>query len=108
MLVKIPDQDWVELRDIFVNNWPEHILGYSIVNNFIELREKTTEDHRRNLKFYSLDGDWRSDGTFLVIVRIYFLLRGLSFCCAYNLKSIPTFNSPSFHRIAISSSSTVW
>lgn len=67
-LVEIAYHDWSELRDLFANNWPTHILGYSIVNNFIEWRSKCGRSEIKNLKFYSLDGDWRNDGTFLAIV----------------------------------------
>lgn len=71
-LLEIPAGDWPALRDLFAPNWPEHILGYSIVRNFIEWREKNAGEDIRNLKLYSLDGDWQSDGTFLVVVGVVY------------------------------------
>lgn len=67
-LLEISPTDWPVLRDMFADIWPKHILGYSIVRNFIEWHEKNNDI--RNLKLYSLDGDWQSDGTFLAIVSI--------------------------------------
>lgn len=67
-LLEISPTDWPVLRDMFADIWPKHILGYSIVRNFIEWHEKY--NNIRNLKLYSLDGDWQSDGTFLAIVSI--------------------------------------
>lgn len=70
-LIEIPHSDWPELRDLFLVNWPEHILGYSIVNNLLELQTKSGPSGIRSLKFYALDGDWKSDGTFLAIVGVF-------------------------------------
>lgn len=67
-LVEINPQCWPQLMQLFSRNWPKHILGYSIVRNFIQWMKKCGRRDIRNLKFYSLDGDWLSDGTFIVIV----------------------------------------
>lgn len=74
-LIEVPHCDWIQLRDLFIVNWPEHILGYSIVNNFLEWHQKCDKSSGiRNLKLFSLNGDWRRDGTFLVIVgELYFI-----------------------------------
>lgn len=67
-LVEIPPKDWPHLQSLFAPNWPEHILGFSIVGNYIEWLDKSGRSEIKHLKFFSLDGDWQSDGTFLVIV----------------------------------------
>lgn len=73
-LVEIALKDWKELRDLFLVNWPHHILGYSIVNNYIEWTEKSEGRQIANLKVLSVDGDWRRDGTFIVIVSSRFIV----------------------------------
>lgn len=74
-LIEIPPGDWPKLLNLLAVNYPEHILGYSIVRNFIEWRaQKSRESEIRNLNFYSLDGQWEGDGTFLVIVSSFYSL----------------------------------
>lgn len=75
-LVEISRQNWEELRDLFLVDWPENILGYSIVNNFVEFQKRKGDNVDINhLKFYSLDGAWRNEGAFLIIVRISLFLK---------------------------------
>lgn len=64
-LIPIPSKEWINLRDLYLINWPENILGYYTIDNFINWISKTEEI--RNLFIYSLNGDW-SDGTFVIIV----------------------------------------
>lgn len=69
-LVKIPKQNWSELRDLFKVNWPENILGYSTIDNYYTWNKKDSDI--KDLVIYSLNGDW-SDGTYIVIVSYYIL-----------------------------------
>lgn len=79
-LQEIPHSEWAALRDLFTPNWPEHILGYSIVDNFINWRVKNGNKDIRNIRFLSLNGDWKSDGTFLAIVSLFiYLLNSYSY-----------------------------
>lgn len=64
-LVEIDRSELVQLRNLYLVNWPENMLGYYTVENFIRWLEK--EPTLGNLVFYSLNGDW-SDGTFVAIV----------------------------------------
>lgn len=65
-LVEIPTKDWIELRDIFLLRWPENHVAYHTIGNYINwFRVAPKIPH---LKIYSLNGTWRSDGTYVVIV----------------------------------------
>lgn len=64
-LVEIERSELPLLRDLFLLNWPEHMIGYYTVDNFIRWYEKDSQI--KNLVIYSLNGDW-SDGTFVAIV----------------------------------------
>lgn len=65
-LVEIPRNSLLNLRNLFLQNWPEHILGYDLINNYI--RWFNQDPNYDKAKILSLNGDW-SDGTFLIIVR---------------------------------------
>lgn len=69
-LVKIPKENWSELRDLFKVNWPDNILGYSTIDNYYRWNQKDSDI--KNLVIYSLNGDW-SDGTYIVIVSHWYL-----------------------------------
>lgn len=64
-LVEIPHSDLPALRDLFLPDWPKHIIGHDLVNNYIRWFAKDPTFNEAT--FYSLNGDW-SDGTFIVIV----------------------------------------
>lgn len=64
-LVEIDRAELPQLRDMYLADWPENMLGYYTVDNFIRCFEKDPEI--KSLVFYCLDGDW-SDGSFAVIV----------------------------------------
>lgn len=64
-LIEIPSYQWINLRDLYLKNWPENLLGYYTIDNYIRWIEKLTTIEQ--LFIYSLNGDW-SDGTFAVIV----------------------------------------
>lgn len=75
-LVEIKPVDWPELRDKFLDNWPVDHVGYYLVDNYV--RWVNQDSNIKNLKFYSLNGDW-SDGTFVVVVSILLKLKTLVF-----------------------------
>lgn len=67
-LIIIPIQKLPELRRIFLQDWPKHIIGHDLINNYISWYEK--DSNYSDAKIYSLNGDWR-DGTFLIIVSFF-------------------------------------
>ena len=66
-LVEIPPSDWIELRDLFLLNWPENHVAFQTINNYVNWYRK--QSYIRHLKIYSLNNSWRSDGTYVVVVR---------------------------------------
>lgn len=64
-LVQIPRSDLPQLRDLFLLDWPKHIIEHGLVDNYIRWFEQ--DPHYGDVTIYSLNGDW-SDGTFAVIV----------------------------------------
>lgn len=65
-LVEILPTDWLELRDVFLVNWPENHVAWHTISNYINWFRM--EPNIQNLKIYSLNGSWRSDGTYVVRV----------------------------------------
>lgn len=70
-LVEIDRSELPQLRNLYLVDWPENMLGYYTVDNFIHWFERKTKI--KNLIFYSLNGDF-SDGTFVAIVKNEFIL----------------------------------
>lgn len=68
-LVKIESKDWPQLRELYLPETSETILGLSTINNYI--RWTADEPQIDNLTIYSLNGDWL-DGTFAVVVCTHF------------------------------------
>lgn len=66
-LSEISRADLPCLRDLYLKDWPENLIGYYTVNNFIRWLEN--DPNIKNLHFYCLNGDI-SDGTFAIIVSI--------------------------------------
>ncbi|XP_035907312.1 uncharacterized protein LOC118510031 [Anopheles stephensi] len=62
-LVEIPTADWTELRQLFQCDWPKHEFAYYLLGNY-----ETWKGHHETLdvKCYSLNGNWRIDGSFLL------------------------------------------
>uniref|UniRef100_A0A182YN60 GCN5-related N-acetyltransferase Rv2170-like domain-containing protein n=1 Tax=Anopheles stephensi TaxID=30069 RepID=A0A182YN60_ANOST len=62
-LVEIPTADWTELRQLFQCDWPKHEFAYYLLGNY-----ETWKGHHETLdvKCYSLNGNWRTDGSFLL------------------------------------------
>jgi hypothetical protein len=65
-LIEIPTKNWRELRDLFALNWPKNHIAWHTINNYLNWFRY--EPAIKNLKIYSLNGNWRNDGTFVVIV----------------------------------------
>lgn len=64
-ICEISPSDWPELRDIYLPDWPKNIYAYNLLDNYLNWIKR--DPKIKNLKIYSLNGDWR-DGTFVVIV----------------------------------------
>lgn len=54
------------LRDLFLSDWPKHVIGYYTIDNFIRWFKQ--DPSYGDAEIYCLDGDW-SDGTFVVLVK---------------------------------------
>lgn len=65
LVVILPSQ-WTELRDLFLKNWPENHIAWHTINSYVSWFKLKPDI--KNLKMYSLNGTWRSDGTYLVAV----------------------------------------
>lgn len=65
-LVSIEKNDWIELRNLYRSDWQKNILTYYTIDNFI--RWVQLEPDYKHLQIYSLNDDWRHDGTFIIIV----------------------------------------
>jgi len=63
-LVEIPRGEWTKLRDLYVARDTDP-QGYPCINNFIKWVEI---DPQLKVNFLSLNGDWQSDGTFVLTV----------------------------------------
>lgn len=70
-ICEVPPTQWVELRDMFAADWPRNIYAYNLLENYLQWRER--DPKIKNLKVYSLNGDW-SDGTFVVVVSSPFFI----------------------------------
>jgi hypothetical protein len=68
-LVEIPPSEWSELRDIFLLNWPDNLIAWHTVNNYVQWYRK--ESQIKNLAIYCLNGS-KFDG-FVVVVSEVFL-----------------------------------
>lgn len=65
--VSIPCSDWPSLRDLFLIEWPKHIVPYSLLQNYINWAKQDPAYVRTNVEIYCLDADWM-DGTFYLVV----------------------------------------
>lgn len=72
-LVNLPIADWVELRDMYLKDWPEHHTHYNALDNAIRLVTVDCKQHEDDFNIRTLNGDWRSDATFLMIVSDFVL-----------------------------------
>ncbi|XP_053675933.1 uncharacterized protein LOC128726166 [Anopheles nili] len=67
-LVEIPRCDWEEWRDLYKRDWPRHEIAYNTVQNYINWSKYDRKI--KDLVLYSLNGNWREDGTYIIIDRI--------------------------------------
>lgn len=63
-LIEIPRNDWTSLLEIYSEKKRDP-AGYSTIKNYINWMEQNPE---LGIKCYSLDGDWKTDGTYIIIV----------------------------------------
>lgn len=66
-LVRIPANVWEQLRDLFRQDWPRHEIAYNNVQNYIRWIERDPQISA-TLLVYSLNGNWRQTGTYIIIV----------------------------------------
>ncbi|XP_039438366.1 uncharacterized protein LOC120419668 [Culex pipiens pallens] len=66
-LVPISRENWTDLRDLFRTNWPTHELPHNVVQNYIDWIQ--IDAKIAHLQVFSLNGTWRSNGTFIIIDR---------------------------------------
>uniref|UniRef100_A0A0A1WL45 50S ribosomal protein L10 n=1 Tax=Zeugodacus cucurbitae TaxID=28588 RepID=A0A0A1WL45_ZEUCU len=62
-LVDIPQAEWSELRELYVGQ-KKLASAYNTLQCLIDWK---TQDDELEINIYSLNGDWRSDGTFVAI-----------------------------------------
>lgn len=92
-LIEVPQYSLIKFRNMFKANWPAHITAYYLIENYMEWLEKV--NNIKNLKIFSLNGEWRKDGTFVIVVSRLFM------------PTVPiNFNFFSCNRIAIACSCT--
>lgn len=65
-LIEISSSEWTTLRDMYLRDWPMHIVGYYTLDNYV--RWNQIQSTIKQLHIYSLNGDWQQDGTFVVVV----------------------------------------
>jgi hypothetical protein len=65
-LTEIQRDDWEQLRDMFQEHWPEHRVGYFILDNYIQWSNKNVDFE--DLEIWSLNDSWRTNGTYIIMV----------------------------------------
>lgn len=63
-LVEIQRNDWKILLELYAEK-KQDPAGYSLIKNYINWIERKPD---LNIKYFSLDGDWKTDGTYILIV----------------------------------------
>lgn len=69
-IVELSSNFWPKLREKFVKDWPENQIGYFLVDDYIKWIKKDAIEYLKNVKFYTLNGEFVEDGTFVVVVRV--------------------------------------
>lgn len=67
-LENIPLEQLPQLRDLYKVNWPENIVGFHFLDNYIKWFAKNPSD-MEHIQIFSYNGTWNENGTFVVIVR---------------------------------------
>lgn len=65
-IVEIPFADLSRLKKLYKVEWPTHMSSYCVIDTCI--RWLTQNPDLKCLKVLSLNGDWETCGTFVVIV----------------------------------------
>ena len=65
-LIEVPHYSLIKLRNMFKTNWPKHCVAYYMLENYMDWLEKV--NNIKNLKIMCLNGEWRNDGTFVILV----------------------------------------
>lgn len=65
-LVKISSKDLSDLRGLYKINWPLHAVTQSMIKVFID-RFKDQPEWKEKATFWSLNGEWAKDGTFIMV-----------------------------------------
>lgn len=63
-LVEIQRNDWKTLLELYAEK-KQDPAGYSLIKNYINWIERKPD---LDIKYFSLDGDWKTDGTYILIV----------------------------------------
>jgi hypothetical protein len=69
-LTEIPQNELCNMKNMFKNDWPKHVMPYYLIENY-ELWFKKFK-RNENVKIFTLNNDWKKFGTFVIIVRINF------------------------------------
>ncbi|EDW64937.1 uncharacterized protein [Drosophila virilis] len=65
-----------ELQELHLADWPKHCVAYFWLDNYLRWLE--TDPLTKYLTFYTLDGDWRRDGLFILVHRYQLFFSNLS------------------------------
>ncbi|EDW03369.1 uncharacterized protein LOC6562000 [Drosophila grimshawi] len=68
--------DLKALRELYEQEWPKHCVGHFWLDNYVHWLAK--EPQLKHLKFYTLNGDWRRDGLFILVHRYQLFFSNLS------------------------------
>lgn len=79
-LEKIPLEQLPQLKDLYKADWPESIVGFHTLDNYIKWFSKSPSESE-HVRVFSYNGTWNENGTFIIIVRFnssrlnYFFMR---------------------------------
>lgn len=65
-LVQITIPELKELQEIYKVDWPLHIITHNTIKSFVHRFEKSPE-WKAFVTFWSLNGDWKKNGTFVMV-----------------------------------------
>lgn len=71
VLEEIPNEELLNLREMY-RDYKEAPYVYSFINTSIKWKMKMETPEDDYLKFYAPEGDWNSDGTFIVHMQVSF------------------------------------
>lgn len=67
-IVLIPTAEWIDLRDVYRQDWPKNTYGYDVLENYIQLSRKDPELCKRDVRIWSIDNNWREHGIYILDV----------------------------------------